>query len=239
MIRILLVAIAMMSLSGCALLLKSKNKGVLFSSEPTGAEVLVNGRSYGRTPLSLKLKQKGDYAILFRAEGHEDRLVRLDNHVGVGWLLLDLVGGMIPVIIDGVSGSWYSLDDSAVHGILPPSRIPTPTDSVTVTAPPVAPADGAAAALVPAKANPGARERPDEMGGTELPRLPGVPVTVGMKDGKVFAAKSIEPHGIDLYRVTLTTGEAKFFSAYKINSVVTEDGSDWTRRVLENRKRVP
>ena len=223
------------SLSGCATLFSSTNKGVMFTSEPTGAEVIINGQSFGKTPLSLNLKQKGDYAVTFRAPGYDDRAYRLNNHVGGGWIILDVLGGIIPVVIDAATGSWYSLDDSSVHGVLPASRIPSPSDSGVVSNPVQAPVQTQAApAIVPASTNAAGVSHM-----AELPRLPGIPVTIGLKDGSVLPAKSIEPWSMGSYRVTLTSGEQKYVDGIRLSSVITEDGIDWTRKVLDDRKRVP
>lgn len=233
--RLLSAVVVVVSLTGCATLFGSSNKGVTFTSEPTGAEVIINGQSFGRTPLSLNLKQKGDYAITFREAGYEDRAFRLNNHVGAGWVVLDVLGGLIPVVIDAATGSWYSLNDSSVHGVLPASKIPVPADTAVVSAPTNTPA--ATPAIVPASAR--KNNGYVSPGATALPRLPGVPVTIGLKDGSVLPAKSIVPSGQGTYKVTLTSGEQKYLSDMKIASVVSEDGTDWTKQVLESRKRVP
>lgn len=232
--RLLPALVAIVSLTGCATLFSTTTKGVMFTSEPTGAEVIINGQSFGKTPLSLNMKQKGDYAVTFRAAGFDDRSYRLNNHVGAGWIILDVLGGIIPVVIDAATGSWYSLDDNSVHGVLPATRIPTPSDSAVVTAPST-PATSNSPAIVPASANASGISR----GTTELPRLPGIPVTIGLKDGSVLAAKSIRPSGQGNFRVELMTGEDKYYSDLKISSVISEDGTDWTRQVVDARKSVP
>lgn len=206
----------------------------MFTSEPTGAEVIVNGQSFGKTPLSLNMKQKGDYAITFRSAGYDDRSFRLNNHVGAGWVILDVLGGLIPVVIDAATGSWYSLDDSSVHGVLPASNIPATADTAVVSTP-AQPPVSASPAIVPASVNGSGISR----GVTELPRLAGVPVTIALKDGTVIPARSIRPSGQGMFRVELMSGEDKYFSDLKISSVVSEDGTDWTRQVVDSRKSVP
>ncbi len=71
------------------------------------------------------------------------------------------------------------------------------------------------------------------------PRLSGAPLTICLKNGDLVAASSIEPHGLDSYKVTATSGESKYYSINKIRVVVGADGTDWTKDVLENRRRAP
>jgi len=107
----------------------------MFTSEPSSADVLIDGQSSGKTPLTLKLIQKHDYTVTFRAPGHEDRTYRMNNHVGAAWIILDILGGVIPVVIDAATGSWYSLEDSSVHGVLTASTMPASPDTAVVTPP--------------------------------------------------------------------------------------------------------
>ncbi|MGB9588967.1 MAG: PEGA domain-containing protein, partial [Armatimonadota bacterium] len=85
---------------------------------PAGAQVYVNGTLMGTTPISLKLQKQKTYTIEFKKEGYHTRTVQLTNSVGAGWIVLDVLGGLIPVIIDAATGSWYSLDQDNVNAVL-------------------------------------------------------------------------------------------------------------------------
>ena len=58
------------------------------------------------------------YTIEFRKEGYKSKLVNITNHIGAGWIILDVLGGLIPVIIDAATGAWYELDQKNVNTIL-------------------------------------------------------------------------------------------------------------------------
>ncbi len=105
-------------LSGCATLFKGTSEEVRFSSEPQRAEVWVNGLRMGETPVSLKLESKKTYQIEFRKEGYKPVVRNITNHVGAGWIILDALGALIPVIIDAATGAWYSLDQKNVDAVL-------------------------------------------------------------------------------------------------------------------------
>jgi hypothetical protein len=104
--------------SGCATIFKGTNEEVRFSSEPQKAEVWINGTRMGETPLTLKLESKKTYVIEFRKEGYKPVTRTITNHVGAGWVILDVIGALLPVIVDAATGAWYSLDQKNVDAVL-------------------------------------------------------------------------------------------------------------------------
>ena len=105
-------------LSNCATLFKGTNEEVRFGSEPQKAEVWINGAKIGETPISLKLESKKTYQIEFRKEGYRPVTRTITNHVGAGWIILDVLAGLVPVIVDAATGAWYSLDQKNVDAVL-------------------------------------------------------------------------------------------------------------------------
>jgi hypothetical protein len=103
---------------GCATLFKGSTDKVDFSSTPSQADVIVNGQLMGKTPIQLKLQSKQSYNIEFRAEGYQTKTVVLTTSVGGGWVVLDILGGLLPIVIDAATGAWYSLDQDHVSAIL-------------------------------------------------------------------------------------------------------------------------
>jgi hypothetical protein len=105
-------------LSSCATLFKGTSEEVRFGSEPQKAEVWINGTKMGETPLTLKLESKKTYDIEFKKEGFKPVIRRIINHVGAGWIVLDVLAGLVPVIVDAATGAWYSLDQKNVDAVL-------------------------------------------------------------------------------------------------------------------------
>ena len=116
----LLVTVSLLS-TGCATLFKGTQEEVALSSDPTGAAVYVNGNMKGTTPLHLKLISKETYTIEFRKDGYQPQTVTITNRVGTKWVILDVLGGLAPVIVDVATGSWYQLDPNTAHAVLEPS----------------------------------------------------------------------------------------------------------------------
>ncbi len=119
MTRIVLVAACcILMLQGCATLFQGTGTGVEFSTEPAGATVYVNGFPRGTTPTRIKLETKKTYQIEFKKDGYDTISYTITNHVGAGWVILDIIGGLIPVVVDAATGAWYELDQTAVNAIL-------------------------------------------------------------------------------------------------------------------------
>ncbi|AFN75750.1 putative lipoprotein [Melioribacter roseus P3M-2] len=105
-------------LSGCALLFQGINQKVSLDSSPDTAEVWVNGVKMGLTPCKIELKRNSEYTIEFKKDGYNIKSYRVTNSVGAGWIVLDILGGLIPVIIDASTGAWYSLDQDNINVML-------------------------------------------------------------------------------------------------------------------------
>ncbi|MCJ7484092.1 MAG: PEGA domain-containing protein [Thermodesulfovibrionales bacterium] len=113
-----LCLISFLFMTGCATLFKGTSENVNMQASPVQADVYINGQLMGKTPLQLKLASKKEYAIEFRAEGYQTRIYNISNKVGAGWIILDVLGGLIPVIIDAATGAWYKLDQDNINAQL-------------------------------------------------------------------------------------------------------------------------
>ena len=104
--------------NGCATIFHGSTDKVDFSSDPSGAKVYVNGQLMGTAPFELKLESKHSYTIEFRKEGYDNRTVILTNSVGGGCIVLDVLFGFLPIIVDAATGNWYSFDQEHVNAAL-------------------------------------------------------------------------------------------------------------------------
>jgi len=116
--KVLGVFLACLLIVSCATIFKGNSSKIDLASKPEGAKVFINGNEMGETPVRLKLESKGTYAIEFQMEGYKTKTINVQNHVGAGWIILDVLCGLVPVIIDAATGSWYELDQKAVTAIL-------------------------------------------------------------------------------------------------------------------------
>ena len=107
----------------CAAIFKGTSESVAFSTDPSGAKVFVNGQYMGTTPCQIPLPSKGTYTIEFKKEGYDPSTYTIMNHVGAGWVVLDvLFTGLIGVVVDAATGAWYELDTRVVNAMLEKQR---------------------------------------------------------------------------------------------------------------------
>lgn len=107
-----------LSLTGCATLFGKKTHALSLSSDPRGAMVYVNGFNMGKTPLELQLKADKSYTIEYRMKGYQSVSRTVNTKLGAGWVVLDILGGLIPVVIDAATGNWNKLDQEAINAVL-------------------------------------------------------------------------------------------------------------------------
>lgn len=97
-------------LSGCATLFSGTDDSVTFSSEPSGAMVLVDGRNVGTTPVTVEIDRPGfgDADVTVQLEGYDTRQFELDKEFNTTAILN--IFAPIGFLIDAVTGAIYKLD---------------------------------------------------------------------------------------------------------------------------------
>jgi hypothetical protein len=119
-LRLPAVALPLLVFAGCATLFASKRKTVAFRTEPVGAQVLINGNPVGTTPYQMELQKKKEYIVTFRLEGYREVTCEIGKKVGAGWVVLDVLGGLVPIVIDAITGDWHNLDKDSCDVTLTP-----------------------------------------------------------------------------------------------------------------------
>lgn len=115
-----LVAFAILVLAvGCGTLFNSSTKAVAMSSTPNEAEIFIDGNRMGTTPVTLELDNQENHAVVFRKDGYQDVTCDIKTSVGAGYVILDILGGLVPIIIDAATGEWESLDTEVCNVNLP------------------------------------------------------------------------------------------------------------------------
>ena len=121
---VLVVALAFFAallVTSCATLFSNNAGTVTIASDPVGADVVIDGKSYGQTPISVTLDKKNSYHVEISKPGYETAYVSITNKIGVGWVVLDIVAGGIPLIVDAVTGAWNSLTPDTISVTLEPA----------------------------------------------------------------------------------------------------------------------
>ena len=138
----LLLALALFS-TGCAAIFGTKQKAFDLQSNPSGADVYLDGARLGTTPLKSQLSNQKEHTFVFRKAGYKEVSCTLARGTGGGWVVLDILAGLVPVIIDAATNSWSQTKGSGCVGSLQPLDEATPAPAVAVQ-----PTDGAATSSV-------------------------------------------------------------------------------------------
>jgi hypothetical protein len=109
-----MAAVLLVAAAGCGALFNGGPAKVQFTSAPDGADVWINGAPQGKTPVILDLAKNRNHNIVFKKDGYTDYGVTINRKVSVGLVILDVLGGVFPVVIDAAAGSWYTLDNNMV-----------------------------------------------------------------------------------------------------------------------------
>lgn len=129
-------------LSGCATIIHGGgNQSVGIASSPSGAEVIIDNGAKGVTPLNVKLDRDKGHTIVVKKEGYEEASATTSPQVS-GWVWGNiLIGGLIGLAIDFISGGAYNIVPENVSINLPQklgiSSAATDRPPTTISADPV------------------------------------------------------------------------------------------------------
>ena len=105
-------------LTGCATIIDGTDQRVSFSSNPTQAEVIVDGQIIGKTPLTKDLSKKSEHSVKLNLHGYHPYEVTLTKKVN-SWVWGNLVfGGLIGLGVDALTGGLYELTPSQINADL-------------------------------------------------------------------------------------------------------------------------
>ena len=111
------VALAV-TLAGCATIMQGSSQEVSISSQPTGANVFVDGVMVGTTPHVANLKRKDKHVVRLELDGYQPFELPLTRATS-GWVWGNLAFGGLPgLAIDAISGGMYKLKPETVNATL-------------------------------------------------------------------------------------------------------------------------
>lgn len=108
--------------TGCGAITQGTRQSIPVQSSPGAVSIDLNGARY-TTPTTLNLERKNEYILKFSKEGYEPVSIQITKHLSGGYLVFDILLGLVGVIIDAATGGWYNLKPESVMVSL--SRIST------------------------------------------------------------------------------------------------------------------
>ena len=114
--------VAVFLFTGCATLFNNKTPSVDIGSDPADVEVYVDGHYFGTTPIAVDVSIRKEHVITFRKEGYKDKSFQVSRFVGLGWVVLDVLAGLVPIIVDAATGDWFMLETESVNVVMQPDE---------------------------------------------------------------------------------------------------------------------
>jgi hypothetical protein len=114
-IHIVIMAFCLLFFSSCASIIHGNKQIMPISSNPTGAQVTVDGQLYYNSPCELVLDRDKPYIVTLTMDGYQTEQVKLERGFSLWFFIGIIPGAILPgPIYDLVSGSAYQLNPEAV-----------------------------------------------------------------------------------------------------------------------------
>jgi hypothetical protein len=146
----IIVVAAALALSGCATVVNGRTEPLGLSSNPAGAEVLIdNGTMKVMTPTSVELKRDENHTFVFHKDGYQDTSATVTSGTS-GWVWGNLLaGGIIGGVVDFATGAAYKFSDDTLSVNLTPVQVAAAPQAAPQSAPQPAPIPAPAPAAAP------------------------------------------------------------------------------------------
>jgi hypothetical protein len=116
--RMTFVALAALTFSGCATVIRGTHTDVQINARPQKAQVWIDGVQQGQTPLKVSMEVNSPHTVVVRRPGYKDQTIRMDRYVSGGYVAADILLGLLPAIVDAATGAWYSVDPTSMNVML-------------------------------------------------------------------------------------------------------------------------
>ncbi|WP_295877212.1 PEGA domain-containing protein [uncultured Akkermansia sp.] len=109
------LAISLFLLSSCGTIMHGGTQKIGISSTPIGADVTVDGKPEGKTPVIVKMDRNSNHTILVAKKGYQPASATLTNSIS-GWVWGNILfGSLLGLAVDAISGGLYTLDPENVN----------------------------------------------------------------------------------------------------------------------------
>lgn len=116
----LLTLFLLIALNGCATIIHGTTQDVGITTDPSGADLLVDGQQHYKSPAVITMKRKDDHTVEISQEGYKKETVEIKG--ALSWAVAGdfLAGGVIGYGIDAATGAQRRLEPESVNVRLQP-----------------------------------------------------------------------------------------------------------------------
>jgi hypothetical protein len=107
-------------INGCATVINGTTQEVGISTDPSGATLCVDGREYYKSPAKIIMKRKDDHMVEVTKDGYDKENVNIKSVISGAVAGNLLLGGLIGVGVDALSGGASRLEPDNINVRLRP-----------------------------------------------------------------------------------------------------------------------
>ena len=113
-------------LSSCSTVLNSTTQEILLKSQPPNANILVDGKKFGTSPQFVNIDRGSNHVVKFQLDGYDVYETQITRKISF-WFWGNALNAFIPgMLIDGFTGSMYTLLPDQIDVELTPAKIEDP-----------------------------------------------------------------------------------------------------------------
>lgn len=101
--------------SSCATIISGSKQNVKFESNPTAATIYIDEVEVGTTPFEMKLARIKEHQVLIKLDGYQPYQTSLTKNFNAWYLGNILLGGVIGLIVDPITGAMYNLTPKQIN----------------------------------------------------------------------------------------------------------------------------
>ncbi len=124
--RILVVAFCALNLGACSTVTRGTTNQIQITSEPSGASVRTSLSQTCTTPCTISVSRKDEFQVTYTKEGYKESNIPVKTQIAgagvAGFAGNVLVGGVVGMGVDAVTGSTLEHVPNPVHAVLEPNR---------------------------------------------------------------------------------------------------------------------
>jgi len=116
----LLTLFLLIALNGCATIIHGTTQDIGITTDPSGADLLVDGQLHYKSPAVITMKRKDDHTVEISQEGYKSEKIDIKGTISAAVLGDFLAGGAIGYGIDAATGAQRRLVPEKVEVRLRP-----------------------------------------------------------------------------------------------------------------------
>lgn len=122
----------LITFSSCATILSgTKQKISVKDGTPAGADVFFKGTYIGAAPVKVKVPNGAkDSYINIQKEGYETQTIQLTRKARAGYIVLDVLCGLLPLAVDVADGAIYKQYPKRINYKLTPAQVKSNADKL-------------------------------------------------------------------------------------------------------------